>query len=171
MPRPKTGYACTKCKVAHVGERPGYCDACAKCHTASCVNRQRPKCRYCSDCRPEVEQPVKRCRLCESAIPRTTRAYRYCDSCRPFAKLALRAKRYGITLEELHRMHEEQGNRCAICRGAPVRFDVLCIDHDHATNRVRALVCWRCNLVIGNAGDDVALLRAAADYLEAFQDA
>jgi hypothetical protein len=75
-----------------------------------------------------------------------------------------RARRYGISLEELRAILERQGNACAICRRSGVR---LYIDHCHATRMVRRLLCGKCNTGLGFFGDDPVLLRAAADYLEA----
>lgn len=37
-----------------------------------------------------------------------------------------------------------QENRCAICGEPPGRYS-LNVDHDHATGRVRGLLCARCN--------------------------
>ena len=79
---------------------------------------------------------------------------------------------YGITLDEYECMLVAQGGVCAICRrsetklapnGNPTR---LAIDHDHATGTVRGLLCNRCNITIGRANDDAAMLRLAAEYLE-----
>jgi hypothetical protein len=42
-----------------------------------------------------------------------------------------------------------------------------CIDHCHATGRIRGVICTRCNSAIGYAGDSPRLLRRIADYLEA----
>jgi hypothetical protein len=39
---------------------------------------------------------------------------------------------------------------------------------NHATGVVRALLCHQCNLILGNAGDDIALLEAAISYLRRF---
>jgi hypothetical protein len=43
----------------------------------------------------------------------------------------------------------------------------LHIDHCHATGRVRGLLCQNCNQMLGKAHDDPAVLRKAAQYLEA----
>lgn len=42
----------------------------------------------------------------------------------------------------------------------------LCLDHCHATLKVRGWLCDNCNQVLGRAKDNPATLRALADYLE-----
>jgi len=79
-------------------------------------------------------------------------------------------ERYGITAEEYAQRASEQGHVCAICKKPESRVVYgktcrLAIDHDHATGRVRALLCVRCNGLLGLAGDDVALLKKAIQYL------
>lgn len=54
--------------------------------------------------------------------------------------------RYGITLAERDALAASQGGRCAICRE---KTDRLCVDHDHATGMVRAMLCNRCNVGVG----------------------
>ncbi len=49
---------------------------------------------------------------------------------------------YGMTIDDLERMLDSQHNRCAICE-TPLRRP--CIDHDHSTGLVRAILCNRCN--------------------------
>jgi hypothetical protein len=41
------------------------------------------------------------------------------------------------------------------------------VDHCHATQRARGLLCASCNAMIGQARDSATVLRAAADYLDA----
>lgn len=77
-----------------------------------------------------------------------------------------RFRLYGITQPEYDAMLTAQGGRCAICHEEP-NGRQLGVDHDHATGRVRGLLCSRCNMGLGAYRDDVALLRQAITYLEA----
>lgn len=79
--------------------------------------------------------------------------------------------RYGITLAEYNAMVEAQHGLCAICGKPETRLHLgklkrLATDHCHERKKVRALLCHQCNTGIGSFGDDPAMLRAAADYLE-----
>ncbi|MCI0440747.1 MAG: endonuclease VII domain-containing protein [Chloroflexi bacterium] len=76
---------------------------------------------------------------------------------------------YGITLEEYDAMVKKQKSVCAICKRAPdphKRQKALFVDHDHATGRVRGLLCNKCNTSLGGFSDSPFVLRAALDYLE-----
>lgn len=75
---------------------------------------------------------------------------------------------YGLAPDDYTRLLSEQGGVCAICT-APQRhrtFTRLVIDHDHATGKVRGLLCSQCTTAIGMTNDSPARLRAAAAYLE-----
>lgn len=72
-------------------------------------------------------------------------------------------REYGITNEQYLELLATQGGRCAICSD---KLIVPCIDHDHATNKIRGILCRECNLVLGYAKDRVAVLINAAEYLE-----
>lgn len=78
-----------------------------------------------------------------------------------------RLSKFGITHAELEQMLQSQRGRCAICRAAqPGGSGDWCIDHDHVTGQVRALLCTRCNCAIGLLQDDPQIIRAAARYVE-----
>ena len=74
---------------------------------------------------------------------------------------------YGITPEEYDALLEQQNGVCAICKKRSV--ERLCVDHDHPTDLIRGLLCRLCNLGLGHFKDDLARLRAAVAYLEAFE--
>lgn len=83
--------------------------------------------------------------------------------------------RYGLTVEEHDAMLAAQGGVCAICGNPPNPDGVgpasrLHVDHDHETGEVRSLLCNECNRGIGFLKDSPALLRAAADYLQAHKE-
>ena len=75
-----------------------------------------------------------------------------------------RAQSHGLSLQDYRAMRERQKNVCGICKtpGKP-----LCIDHCHATGKVRGLLCRNCNLGLGNYKDNPVFTRAATAYLEA----
>ena len=71
---------------------------------------------------------------------------------------------------------QEQDNKCAICKQSEKRIardgktiTRLCIDHDHDTNEVRALLCHDCNSGLGKFMDSPELLIEAAYYLVDFK--
>jgi hypothetical protein len=62
---------------------------------------------------------------------------------------------------------DRQGHEtCAICGVAPSPGKRLQVDHDHATDEIRGLLCARCNRMLGQALDAVELLRRGIEYLE-----
>lgn len=59
---------------------------------------------------------------------------------------------------------KRQGGTCAIC-GEPPCKKRLHIDHDHKTNKIRGLLCFRCNFAVGFFRDDPDVMFAAAEYV------
>ena len=76
---------------------------------------------------------------------------------------------FGMSIDEYKDMLKKQNNRCAICG---INFDDAyrgaCVDHDHSSNKVRALLCQRCNHGIGFFTEDISKLQSAIDYLVKF---
>lgn len=75
-------------------------------------------------------------------------------------------RKFGITLTQYSQMLADQGETCAICQGASSGKGGFHVDHDHATGRVRGLLCYRCNVAIGLFDEDLERLRKAGEYLE-----
>lgn len=77
---------------------------------------------------------------------------------------------YGMTLDEYNKMHRDQDGLCAICHNPESAQNAgivknLAVDHDHATNRIRSLLCQNCNTAVGLLKDDPKLAEKVADYL------
>jgi len=61
-------------------------------------------------------------------------------------KSAILKYEYGITLDQYNEMFKTQEGKCAICQRHQNKLTrTLCVDHDHKTNKVRALLCLTCN--------------------------
>jgi hypothetical protein len=83
---------------------------------------------------------------------------------------------YGITREQYEAMLATQGGKCAIdtCgrdvvsafseRRVPLK-QIACIDHDHVSGKVRALLCNRCNYVVGCAEKHPDIIASAQSYI------
>lgn len=107
------------------------------------------------------------CKECRIALDRASKVD-------PERKRQIRAwnlmNKYGMTLEEHDQMSAEQGGACAICGQPPsetaARTQYLHVDHCHASGAIRALLCHKCNKGLGCFGDNPALLRKGAEYLE-----
>jgi len=79
---------------------------------------------------------------------------------------------YGMSYTDYATMLKEQNNVCAICSGKETvinnksaKLQKLCVDHDHVTGKVRALLCTACNKGLGQFNDDPARVLAAYNYI------
>lgn len=70
---------------------------------------------------------------------------------------------YNLTLDQYHSMQEKQDFSCVIC-GADDRGN-LYVDHNHATGKIRGLLCRQCNTAIGMMYDNPIALHRAAEYV------
>lgn len=72
-------------------------------------------------------------------------------------------KNHGLTHDEYDALLERQGGGCGICGTAVDGY--LVVDHDHASGRVRGLLCVGCNGALGRFGDSLEGLERACAYL------
>lgn len=162
--------------------------------TASIVRKcpLRKLCNSCHQLKPETEFYVQvrrnrpnptlhsRCKKCFNAAitarnrTATGRKKLRARRAKPETRLqlldALLRCRHGLTIEQYNALLRRQRGRCAICGAAKCKTKRrLSVDHDHATDLVRGLLCNNCNIGIGQFQDNPVLLRKAAAYLERHQ--
>ncbi len=117
----------------------------------------------------------KKCYKCKNIFPLSNFRASNMSYCKPCAKLIDKNKyrskhlriTYGITEEHYNEMIIKQNGKCAIC-GSLVADKIrnrLAIDHNHATNEIRGLLCSRCNKVLGLINDDSDIAIKMIDYL------
>ncbi len=77
-------------------------------------------------------------------------------------------KSYGVTFEQKAQILAVQEYKCAICGSSlpDAGERNACLDHDHKTKKVRAILCRACNCMLGYARDNPDNLIMAAAYLE-----
>lgn len=82
-------------------------------------------------------------------------------------------KKYRITIKDYFRLFRKQGGRCAICRKRPNKHNrqrgLLEVDHNHKTGQVRSLLCFNCNIGIGNFKENIKWLRRTIKYLQKWE--
>lgn len=114
-----------------------------------------------------------RCTRCKKEKPATREFFPYhnrrksgfdswCKACRSAHRGAICRGRFRafISDEALKRI-KEAAKHCAICK----QETKLVVDHDHASGKIRGMLCRYCNLGLGHFKDSSELLRAAAKYL------
>lgn len=79
-------------------------------------------------------------------------------------------RKYKITVDRYNQMLSSQNNCCAICKnpfvGSGHDQTSPCIDHNHITGKVRALLCHKCNKLLGYVNEKTIIFKNAVNYLE-----
>lgn len=86
-------------------------------------------------------------------------------------------KKFGESVEWWQKTFDAQGGVCGICRRPETTVDNrglhrvknLAIDHDHATNKARGLLCQHCNTALHNVERSANWPARAAAYLRRFR--
>ncbi len=134
-------------------------------------------CSGCKQCSPEVSFSTK-ARYCRGCVRKNNKQHyvKNLEKSRKYHREYRKAHydaekqracqlkhKYGLTIEQRQAMVDQQEGKCFICR---TEKRVLFIDHDHATGKIRSLLCHNCNAAIGLFDEDPAVLRRAATYIE-----
>ena len=90
---------------------------------------------------------------------------RYREANREVLSLKEKARRYGLLLADLAELLRKQRGRCAACGDKFTDSKHQHVDHDHATGKVRGILCRGCNHALGNVNDDVERLLELVAYL------
>jgi hypothetical protein len=132
------------------------------------------KCKRC-----KIEQPITEyykttdrksgrktiCKTCIKADPLTKEKKLYMKNYGVGYHLKTK---YNLSLEQYNALLVKQNHKCAICsideKEAPK--GKLFVDHCHATNKVRELLCHNCNVSIGLLKESITTLSQAIAYLD-----
>lgn len=70
---------------------------------------------------------------------------------------------YGLTKDEYFEILDKTNGLCPICNR---KINKPNVDHCHNTGVIRGIICFQCNLGMGNFNDDIERLKNAIKYLE-----
>lgn len=74
--------------------------------------------------------------------------------------------KYNLDIEAYEYMLKIQDGKCETCGCTEsIAGRRLCVDHDHATGKIRGLLCHSCNTALGMVGDDPDVLQRLILYL------
>lgn len=122
-------------------------------HRLSDVDRQA-RMAVCAECGPVSIKVWSRQVRCAVAVRDYKRTYK-----REHGVVGWK-KPHGLTGTQAREYR--RGKTCAICGAG----EELHVDHDHASGRIRGVLCRGCNCGLGNFKDDPERLAAAIAYLE-----
>ncbi len=81
-------------------------------------------------------------------------------------------RRYGMTPEDYQAISLKQNHNCALCKKPEtIKFNKankisrLAVDHDHKSNQIRGLLCFRCNTMLANIERNPGILESIKTYL------
>lgn len=172
--RVKYVYKCLDCPKeilkTHWEELNSSLQYCSKCVVKHRV-RIKDACKF-------DKEGNKHCKECDKYLPVNKfikRGYKNgfstrCSKCHNL-------KQFGINTNDFDKLVVLQKNKCAICNNPELANDKnkdvirsLAVDHDHVSGKVRGLLCTNCNIMLGQAKDDIGILLKAVEYLEAHRE-
>jgi hypothetical protein len=107
---------------------------------------------------PPINEKV--CEHCGEVYPANSGRQRWCPTCVPAKRHRRRMQRYQLTPDAFQAMLDAQGGICPLCQERPAKH----VDHDHATGRVRGILCNACNVSL-HALDRPGWLSRAQEYI------
>ena len=116
------------------------------------------------------------CRHCEKYLDKSKfwgNDLTYCVECKKKVGINSNLKKKGLNMESYSKMEKMQNGVCAICKKPELYKKRLSVDHDHLCcpgdktcgNCNRGLLCSNCNMILGNAKDNIEILKSAIEYL------
>lgn len=117
---------------------------CCMCGEDKCIDQFHRR-------RSNSEVREKRCKPCKIKLARDQR-HAEPERHRAMQRTRTLKHKYGIDDDHYQILLMHQNGRCYVCgRDNPGRKDVeyFMIDHDHATGKVRGLLCQPCNVNLG----------------------
>lgn len=151
---------CCRCKVEkdinmfHAMSRAydGRQAKCIECASKALKSRKFPKLKIDSTCS-----------LCKRKLPHSD--FHACsvnkNGIASNCKVCERLRKYNLSLDEFTKLVIQQDKKCLICK----KERKLVVDHDHKTGKIRGLLCYGCNGMLGTFEHDIEVFNRIKKYL------
>jgi len=124
----------------------------------------------------KIQNGLIHCRRCERYLDKSNfwKTNTYCRECSKLIGHSANLKRFGLTVDDYINLEKSQNGVCAICKNPEENKNRLSVDHDHSCcpgaitcgKCIRGLLCSNCNTFLGNAKDNIDILKNAIIYLQ-----
>lgn len=113
------------------------------------------------------EKILERTRKWHKANPEKIKASqkKYANAHPERLRLSYVKYKYGLHPDIYKAMAEAQNSLCAICKEPEQKGKTLGVDHCHTTGRIRGLLCFKCNIMLGMIEGKPSLLTALASTI------
>lgn len=85
------------------------------------------------------------CKICKYGFTQKYRKTPKGKKCRRKSQLK---QRYNLTPEQHKKLYLIQNGCCIICN-KPIEYNKIQVDHNHKTGKIRGLICFTCNVLLG----------------------
>lgn len=167
----KEEHLCIKCRKP-TKKKPEIPEGCGMCYTC---HETKPVSEF-SSCRALRNGNQSQCKKCDNERLHKRDADPVYREERLKRKRAYRCQKdYGMSLAEIQQKLDSQDRKCEICSiavsgASKSKPDRSVVDHCHATNKVRGILCSNCNLALGLVKDNPDILRSAIEYLKKYSE-
>ena len=158
---------------------------CTRCGEKKNILLFAKKRNHCKKCRSEIQRewsranPIsdekRKARYEQQKIWKKKNKILPVHTCKKPKKTHIE-KTYGLSENGYIELLNKQNKKCGICgiteekflltTGIKRKITKFFVDHDHNTNKIRGLLCDKCNRGIGLLNDDIETLKKAVTYLE-----
>jgi hypothetical protein len=135
---------------------------CAKYIRRRCKYKDKPEEYYYTEYRIPKEKKCSTCKQIKSIDEFFNSKH---------TKDVVLRRNFNISLDQYNELFENQEGKCEICGVHQTCLKkCLSVDHDHATGKIRGLLCRSCNLGIGNLKDNIEILYKSIFYLQKYSN-
>lgn len=163
-------YKCRICKILKAPENfynSKYASNKKKSHCIECY-RDRSAMKPRSIVFKDGQKLCSKCKIWKDLSYFNKNGVKAGSQCKDCKAITFRYNSYNLSEEEYKNLIRKQ-NSCAICGIEFVNSKTTHVDHCHQTNKVRGLLCGKCNTGIGQFDEDIIKLQQAIKYLEQFK--